>query len=102
MYSPEQATELSSGYRDTLALFTARGQKFGKPVLLVQGDSHVLKIDQPLKRLPEGRATLQNVFRLQVMGDTELHAVRVMVDPADPSVFGFRPLIVPENLAKPN
>ncbi len=36
------------------------------------------------------------------MGEGEIHAVRIMVDPADPAVFGFRPLIVPENLPKPN
>ena len=101
-FAPSQEYELSSGYRETLALFTERGQKFAKPVLLVQGDSHVLKIDQPLKRQPEGKATLQNVYRLQVMGAGETHAVRIMVDPADPAVFGFRPLIVPENLPKPN
>ena len=95
-YAPEQATELSSGYRDSLAAFTRGAQAWGKPVLLIQGDSHVLKFDQPLK-VPGGRATLPNVFRLQVMGESEVHAVRVTVDPADPSVFGIKPLMVWEN-----
>jgi hypothetical protein len=38
------------------------------------------------------------VTRLQVMGAGEVQAVRVLVDPTDPAVFGFMPLIVPENV----
>ena len=32
-----------------------------------------------------------------VYGETLVHAVRVLVDPDSPGVFGFIPLIVPEN-----
>ena len=32
-----------------------------------------------------------------VYGDTLVHAVRVVVDPDSSNVFGFIPLIVPEN-----
>ena len=40
------------------------------------------------------------VQRLQVMGETEVQAVRVIVDPDMPGVFGFVPLIVPENVSR--
>jgi hypothetical protein len=66
----------------------------GRPVLVVTGDYHVLEIemlrDTGLKHMP-------NVLRLQVPGAERVHAVRVIVDPDDPAVFGFMPLVVPEN-----
>jgi hypothetical protein len=37
-----------------------------------------------------------NTFRLQLPGDHLVHAVRVLVDPDMPGVFGFVPLIVLE------
>ena len=37
-------------------------------------------------------ATLKNVTRLQVMGESDVGAVEVTVDPATPGVFGFRPV----------
>jgi hypothetical protein len=38
------------------------------------------------------------VLKLMVYGQNDVHAVRVIVDPDSPGVFGFVPLIVPENL----
>jgi hypothetical protein len=38
-----------------------------------------------------------NTLRLQLPGDHLVHAVRILVDPDMPGVFGFIPLIVPEN-----
>ena len=40
------------------------------------------------------------VTRLQVMGARQVHAVRVLVDPDSPGVFGFAPFVVPENMQK--
>lgn len=85
------------GFRNTLAALAAGAEAFKKPVLLIQGDDHVLIIDQPLLD-SKGEDPLPNVTRLQVMGDTLVHGVKVLVDPADPGVFGFVPLIVKENL----
>jgi hypothetical protein len=38
-----------------------------------------------------------NTLRLQLFGDPLIHAVRILVDPDMPGVFGFLPLIVAEN-----
>ncbi|MCB9946501.1 MAG: metallophosphoesterase [Rhodospirillaceae bacterium] len=84
-----------SGFTDSLRAFTEGATDFGKPVLLVQGDAHVMIIDQPLR--DENGQVLENVTRLQVMGAQEVHAVAVTVYPGDASTFSFRPLIVPEN-----
>ena len=67
---------------------------FAKPVLVIHGDYHVFEVagfrNTQMRLVP-------NILRLQVMGETQVHAVRVIVDPDTPGVFGFVPLIVPEN-----
>lgn len=90
---------LQNGYTTTLATIRRLAVAFGRPVLLVHGDGHVLRIDRPL-RDNAGR-TIENVTRLMVMGAQEVHAVRVTVDPAEPGLFAFTPLRVPENATRP-
>lgn len=92
--------DVSSGYTDSLNAFTAGAVEFEKPVLLIHGDTHVLRIDQPLK--DSRKRTIENATRLMVMGADEIHAVRVIVDPAEPGLFGFMALRVPENVVKPS
>jgi hypothetical protein len=88
------AVPVSSGFVDTLKAIDRGAKAFGKPMLIVHGDDHDMEIDgfrgTDYKRIP-------NVWRLQVMGENYIHAVTVTVDPTSPSVFGFRPLVVPEN-----
>ncbi|MFD2184828.1 hypothetical protein [Rhodoplanes azumiensis] len=85
----------ASGFRDTIQAIEREARAFGRPVLLVQGDYHTLEVtgfrDTRMRLVP-------GVQRLQVMGETEVHAVRVVVDPDMPGVFSFVPLIVPENV----
>lgn len=96
--APFLNTEL--GLRDTVNTLAAEAKAYGKPVLLIHGDSHVLIIDRPLTEAGAnaglgqtiGSATLKNVTRLQVMGESDVGAVEVTVDPATPGVFGFRPV----------
>ncbi len=84
----------ASGYIDTVRTIERGAKSLGKPILLVQGDEHELEIQgfagTDYKRVP-------NVLRLQVMGADYVHAIRVIVDPDSPGVFGFIPLIVPAN-----
>jgi hypothetical protein len=74
--------------RDTL-LPLAQQAPF--PVLLVHGDHHQYKTDQPF-RTPQG-APIANLWRLEVFGEPRLHAVRVEVRArgAQPP-FGFEPI----------
>jgi hypothetical protein len=84
----------ASGFRDTIEAIERGAKAFGKPVLIVQGDNHELEIGG-LRNAKD--KLVPNVLRLQVMGEQLVHAVRVIVDPDSPGVFGFMPLIVPEN-----
>ena len=49
------------------------------PVLLVHGDFHTYRFDQPFA-LHDGKP-VANLWRLQVFGHPRLHAVRVRVQP---------------------
>jgi len=95
---PSQAT--MNGYAETIEAYSTGAEKLAKPVLLINGDTHLLRIDQPLKNAK--KETIQNATRLQVMGASEIHAVRVTVDPANPALFTFTPFYVAENMPKTN
>ncbi len=83
-----------SGFTNTLDAIEAGARSFGKPVLLIHGDEHYFSI-APLRN-SKGKP-IPGVNKLMVYGDTLVHAVRVLVDPDSSNVFGFVPLIVPEN-----
>lgn len=83
-----------SGFTRTLDAIEAGATKFGKPVLLIHGDEHYFSI-APLRN-SKGKP-IPGINKLMVYGDTLVHAVRVLVDPDSSHVFGFVPLIVPEN-----
>ncbi|SDE69364.1 hypothetical protein [Rhodospira trueperi] len=86
----------SSGFTRTVETLQAEGEAFAKPVLLVYGDSHQLEIDQPFRG--EGGGRIDTMTALQVHGAGDVHAVRVLVDPDLPGVFGYVPVYEPENL----
>jgi hypothetical protein len=85
-----------SGFQDFLRLLAEATEAFGKPVVLVHGDTHTYRVDRPLKS-PTTRETLLNFLRVEVFGAPSLHAVRISVDPANPSLFSALPLTVPAN-----
>jgi hypothetical protein len=60
--------------------------RWGKPVLVVHGDSHQFRIDQPFKL---DQKPLNNVTRLIVPGATDVRAVKVTVKDAS---FSFEML----------
>ena len=96
-YSPPGVVNnQNSGFVDTLSQFRSLAEKTTLPILLIHGDSHRLRIDQPL--LDSNRRVLENVYRLEVMGADEVQAVEVTIDDSKSSPFSFRPLLVPENL----
>lgn len=69
----------NSGFRNAIGQnLLPLAQEFKKPVLIIHGDGHVLKFDQPfsLERNP-----LRNVYRLQVPGERDVRAVLMTVRP---------------------
>lgn len=82
-----------SGFRAFLATLERRAVAFKLPVALIHGDTHFFRIDKPF--LQEGTFGLvENFTRVETFGSPYLHWVRVIVDPATPGVFTFRPELV--------
>ncbi len=76
------------------------------PVLLIHGDFHHHIVDRPFRN--SRGAPIANLWRMEVFGDPQMHAVRVRVNPppdphrsSDPGAppFGFTPI---RNLMSPD
>jgi len=87
------------GFNRMLDLLESETIAFGKPVVLVHGDSHYFRIDQPLlgKRT---RRRLENFTRVETFGNPDVHWLRVSVDWLDPNLFQFHPQYVRKNLLR--
>lgn len=98
--------ETPSGYADLRTLLEQEAGAFQKPVVLVNGDSHYFRIDNPFRKnaSPGQRPlpSLENFLRVETFGSPNHHWLHVTVEPNDPNIFTFRPRIVPANVIKRN
>jgi hypothetical protein len=67
---------------------------FGRPVLLIHGDSHDFKTDHPVKARAT-RQTIASITRLEVPGSPLVGWVRVVVTPGATPSFTFEQRLVP-------
>jgi hypothetical protein len=74
-----------ASFREALRTHTAA---LAKPLLLVHGDGHRYRIDQPLRDRATGRR-LETFTRVEVFGAPEVDWVRIDVDPANPRLFSI-------------
>jgi hypothetical protein len=81
----------SRGIREAIGRAAAA---FGRPVLLIHGDSHFWIEDRPYETAP-------NVTRIMVPGDRETRAVRVQVDPNASQPFAFSRIGSDDRLMQP-
>jgi hypothetical protein len=92
-FAPEQRT----GFNDFLSELEVQVIAFGKPVVLVHGDSHYFRIDKPLLSTSRGRR-VENFTRVETFGENDNHWLHVTVEPKNPNVFSFDQRIVTANL----
>jgi hypothetical protein len=81
-------------FRPLLDVFEDEAVAFGKPVLLIHGDSHDFTTDHPLKARGT-RQTITHVTRLEVPGSPRVGWVRVVVTPGAAPSFAFEQRLVP-------
>jgi hypothetical protein len=94
-----------SGFAELRDLLEQEATAFRNPVVLVNGDSHYFRIDNPLRKTVAplgGRIppSLENFLRVETFGTPNHHSLHVTVDPNDPNVFTFRPRMVRANFIK--
>ncbi len=73
----------ASGFTRWLKVLADEVTRWGKPVLLLQGDSHHYRVDRPL-RGADGKP-LANLQRVVVPGESRADAVLIEVDEAQPA-----------------
>lgn len=71
------------GHLDTRRALAEGALRFGRPVLLLHGDSHFFLLDRPVPDVP-------NLTRLMVPGEQDIRAVLVTADPAAADPFRAR------------
>jgi len=107
-----QADRLT-GFEDFLVQLERLTRNFGKPVVLVHGDSHYFRIDKPLPTVLPSQVVgtdfpfimpwesseprLVNFTRVETFGIPNFHWVKAKVDVNNPNVFSFEPMIVEKN-----
>ena len=91
-----------SGITDLRGELQKETAAFGKPVVLVHGDSHFFRIDKPFCPRPVRGAPVtpgvENFTRVETFGTPYHHWIHVTVDADDPAVFTFHPRILAANL----
>ncbi len=75
-------------FRDRLRTLAST---FGKPILFVNGDSHLYKLDQPLADPATGEP-LRNFTRVIVFGSPQTRWIRAGIDPSVPQLFEISPV----------
>ncbi len=95
MWDPAEPTLV--GFDDYVALIGQLAQQFGKPVLLLDGDSHVFKVDNPysatspLHGMHPNTPVVNNITRIVTSGSGNVTSyVRLVIDPKSPSVFSWQ------------
>jgi hypothetical protein len=100
MWDPEAIAAGGDGldqYTPFVSRLAARSVEFGKPVLLLNGDSHVYMADQPLADptsdtgVIHGTGAVSNLWRITVQGSTNTpwEWLKLTIDPKDPGVFSW-------------
>lgn len=84
------------GFADFMTALQEETLAFGKPVVLVHGDSHYFRIDKPMRHA--NGTVIENFTRVETFGQPDVHWLRATVDTGDPNIFSFRQEIVQENV----
>lgn len=96
--APERAARGVDGYDRFLAALATEATAFAKPVVVVHGDSHRYRFDQPLVDPATGQR-VANVWRVETYGSPVTGWVRVTIDPA--ATGGAFVRVQPEFVAGP-
>lgn len=76
-----------AGFRDALRDLAV---DFGRPVLFVNGDSHLYRLDKPLAD-PRSGLPLANFTRVVVFGSPQTRWIRAGIDASSPALFEVSP-----------
>lgn len=85
------------GFSRLIDRLTYHASSFAKPVLLIHGDGHEYRVDNPLTRSGTSEV-LVNFSRLETFGSPDVGWVRVVLDSVAGRVVAFEPRVMPRRL----
>jgi hypothetical protein len=85
-WRPSGAADGYAAFRQELLAHTLA---FGKPVILIHGDTHRYRVDHPLVD-PATQKPLENFTRIESFGSPFVDWIKVNVDPADPKLLAIK------------
>src|SRR6266699_2144601 len=88
----------SNGFAEFRNALRDLALRFGKPVLFVNGDTHLYKLDQPIADPATGRP-LQNFTRVVVFGSPQTRWIRAGIAPSSTQLFQVSP--APQSTPQP-
>lgn len=100
-FETASAGQPKPGYRAFIEQLREETQAFAGQVVLVHGDSHSQKIDQPLLDAA-ARDVVRNFTRVETYGYPFMGWIKGTVDASDPKVFRFAPQRWNPQLRQPN
>jgi hypothetical protein len=90
---------LRRGFNEMLSVIEEQTVSYGRPVMLVHGDSHYFRMDQPLIS-SRSKRRVENFTRLETYGNPDVHWLKVTVDWRDPNVFVVARQLVKRNFIR--
>ncbi len=88
----------SDGFAEFRDALRGLARRFGKPVLFVNGDTHLYKLDRPLADPATGEP-IRNFTRVVVFGSPQTRWIRAGIDPTSPQLFQVSP--APQSAPRP-
>ena len=99
---PPPSNVSGTGFDNFLRELRRQVIEFGRPVVLVHGDSHYFRVDKPLQDANGNR--IEHLTRVEVpgnnaqSGNNEVQWVKATVDSSNPEVFDVEQEVVEPNL----
>jgi len=87
-----------NGFDPIVQRLAVLAREFGKPVLVLQGDSHRFTVDRPLANgspVHNTQIAAPNLTRIVVEGETASEYLRLRVDATSPAVFSYERVRLP-------
>lgn len=88
MFQAAAGSAARRGFDSFLEVLEEEVARFGRPVVLVHGDTHAYRIDTPLVDRRTGQR-LENFTRVEVFGSPDVGMVTIWVDTTGTELFSF-------------
>lgn len=84
----ERSDAIDNGFGGLVPVLARGARAFGRPVLVIHGDTHEQRVDQPVR---DSAGVVRNLTRLETFGSPDIGWVRVVIDSLAGAVTAIEP-----------